>query len=397
MSVNISLANGQLGGTLQTSDGICGMVLTGNTEGDYTVGTPILITGMSDLANSGITNNDNPFAYRQVKEFYDVAGEGAQLYLMLVADSLNVDDMADNTNANGAKKLLNFANGKIRVLGIMTDDWAINDDYEITISDGLNEKVYTAVPNMDTMAAAYFAQEWPFRCIIGGTSYTGVPADLVDMTDGTTYNRSAILIGDTEIWHGDSDEGYNAAALGLCLGRIASIPVQRKISRVRDGALPVVQAYLGTAAYETTGGDAATIAGKGYITWATYPNVSGYYFSGDHMTTANTDDYEFLARGRVIDKAHTIAYATFVQEVDDEVPIANDGSGNIDAGFAKWLQQQIINALNVSMVAQKNISGCDCYIDTNQDILATSTLNVVLKVRPVGYSTTIDVVLGFEQ
>jgi hypothetical protein len=46
-SVNITLANGQLGGTLQTNDGIAGLVVTGVTEGAYTVGTPILITSVA--------------------------------------------------------------------------------------------------------------------------------------------------------------------------------------------------------------------------------------------------------------------------------------------------------------------------------------------------------------
>lgn len=58
-TVNITLANGQLGTTLQTSDGICGLVVTGQTEGAYTVGTPILITSMATLAAAGITATNN--------------------------------------------------------------------------------------------------------------------------------------------------------------------------------------------------------------------------------------------------------------------------------------------------------------------------------------------------
>src|SRR4051812_14314161 len=98
-SVNISLANGQLGGTLQTNDGITGFVLTGISEGGgYTAGTPILVASMADVASAGITAANNPFAIKQLKEFYNQAGIGAQLYLMLVPPTMTVAEMADITN-----------------------------------------------------------------------------------------------------------------------------------------------------------------------------------------------------------------------------------------------------------------------------------------------------------
>lgn len=306
-SVNITLANGQLGATLQTNDGITGFVLTGVTEaGGYTAGTPILVTSMVDVDNEGITLANNPFAIKELQEFYNQAGTGAQLYLMLVPATMTVAQMADNGNANGARKLLDYAAGKIKVLGLLSDDVAIDDaGGTITITNGLNASVYTAASNMRITAAAYFAAEKPFRCIIGGTSYSGTPASLTDETSGTTNNRTAVLIGDTV--------SGASACIGLLLGVISSIPVQRKISRVRTGALTNTSAFLNTTPLESAGTDAAIIAGKGYITFTNYPNVSGYYFSGDPMLTATTDDYGMLARGRVIDKAHILAYTTLLK------------------------------------------------------------------------------------
>jgi Protein of unknown function (DUF2586) len=387
-SVNITLANGQLGGTLQTSDGITGIVLTGTTEtGGYTTGTPILVTSMTDVVNAGITSTGNPFATKQLQEFYDQAGNGAQLYVMLVPATMTIAQMADNTNVNGARKLLDYAGGKIKVLGLLSDDVAIAAaGGTITTSHSLNGDVYTAASNMAVTAAAYFEAEKPFRCIIGGSSYVGTPASLTDETTGTTNDRTAILIGDTVSGH--------SACVGLALGVVASIPVQRKISRVRSGALTNTAAYLNSTALEASGGDAATIAGRGYITFITYPNVSGYFFSGDPMLAAPTDDYCMLARGRVIDKAHILAYATFVQEVDDEIPVNSDGT--LDAGFCKWLSQQIVNQVNDTMVANREISAINCFIDPTQNILSTNQLNVVLKVTPVGYATDIEISLGFD-
>jgi len=112
------------------------------------------------------------------------------------------------------------------------------------------------------------------------------------------------------------------------------------------------------------------------------------------MLTATTDDYSMLSRGRVIDKAHILAYTTFVQEVDDEVPVNTDGT--LDAGFCKWLSQQIVNQVNNTMTANKEISSVSCYIDPSQNILSTNTLNVSLSITPVGYATDIAITLGFE-
>jgi len=301
-SVNITLENGQLGGTVQTNDGIVGMVLHGISEtGGYATGTPILVTSMTDVANAGITGTHNPFAIKQLQEFYNQAGSGAQLYLMLVPTTTTVAEMADNTNASSAKKLLDFAAGNIKVLGLLSNDTAITaGGGTVTVTDALNGDVYTAASNMAVMAEAYFEAEKPFRAIIGGTSYSGVPADLTNETTGTTNNRAAILIGDTV--------SGTSACIGLLLGVVSSIPVQRKISRVRSGALTNTAAYVGTSTVEVAGAaNLAVIAESGYITFITYPNVSGYFFSGDPMLTATTDDYCMLARGRVIDKAQILA------------------------------------------------------------------------------------------
>lgn len=390
-SVTVTEASGQLGGTVTINDRVTGMVLTGATEGSYTAGTCILVTSLAGCEAEGITSTGNAFAHRQVKEFYDQAPVGSQLYLMLVPTSILIDDIFDNTNANGAKKLLNFAEGKIKVLGGMTDDAAIADvPTVITITNGLNADVYTAASNAKVMEAAFRAVQKPFRAIVGGTSYSGTASALTDQSTGTTNNKAAILIGDTQV----HDTTNCAACLGLFMGKVASNSVQVKVSRVKDGPLTNTEAYLKATALKDALGAEATIAGKNYITWVTYPNVSGFFFSGDPMLCASTDDYWFLARGRVIDKAHVIAYTTFVNEVDDDIPTIEGGKPA--PGFLKWLEQQIINQVSSSMLATGEISAVDCFIDPDQNVISTSTLNVVLKIRPKGYLTYINVSLGFE-
>lgn len=379
--VNITLANGQLGQTIQTNDGICGMVLTGVAEGAYVLSTPILITSLDGLEAAGITETLNTFAVRQVMDFYSLAGDGAQLYLMLVADTMTVEDMADVLNADGAIKLLDYAAGRIKVLAVMSND----DEVTTLVANALNGDVYNAITKMEVLAAHFVEQQMPFRAIIGGTSYTGVPANLSDLTLRSD-NRSAVLVGDT-----DSGKG---AAIGLLLGTLGSIPVQRKASRVATGSLPVNSAYLGTTVLEEVPYDEPIISGKGFITWKTYPHKTGYFWSGDHTATADTDDYNVLCRGRIIDKAHILAYKTFVDIVDDEVPV-DPASGKMEAGYCRALEQSIENQINNTMTANREISSITAFVNPEQNVLSTGIVAVSLGIVPVGYSSVIEVTLGF--
>jgi hypothetical protein len=309
--VNVIIGNGNLGGLIQTADGIGGIVMTGVSEsGGYTLGTPILVTSMTDVKTAGITAANNPFAIKQLQEFYNQAGTPANLYVMLVVNTMTVALMASNSNANGCVKLLNYAGGRIKVLGLVSDDTVVTVG---TITASINPDCYTAVTNMAVTAAAYSALETPFRCIIGATSYNGTASQLTNMGSGTTNNYTGLLLGDTVSGKG--------ACVGLLLGVVSSIPVQRKISRVATGALTATNPYVGTVTALATGaGTMNNIAANGFITFTMYAQTSGWFFSEDVMCTASTDDYYFLARGRVIDKAHILTYVTYVQSVMMKYP-----------------------------------------------------------------------------
>jgi uncharacterized protein (UPF0333 family) len=400
MGVTINLANGGLGGTLQIADGVCGLVMTGASEsGGYTLGTPILVTGMASVTAAGITATYNPFAIRQLQEFYNEAGDGAQLYLMLVSSAVTVASMALNSNANGVVKLLNYAAGTIKVVGIVADDKRIaTDGGAITITNGMNADVYTAASNLKTTINGYAAVQQPLRGIIGGTSYASVPANLTNMTTGSN-NRVAIVIGNTEVYDSGTygaAAAYGSAAVGLCLGTIATRKVQQKISRVRSGPLSNTTCYLGTVPVLCTTADINTISGKGFICFAAYAQKSGFFWKSDPMLTATTDDYKFLAYGRVIDKAQIITYRTYLEEVDDDLPLNTDGSETMQPTFVAYLQNLVIQQIEATMKVNGEITSVDCFIDPAQNVVTNSQVNIVVKVRPKGYASNIVISLGFE-
>jgi len=394
-TVTINIAQASIGQSLQTNDGICGMVLTGVTEeGGYTLGTPIYVTSLASASSgaNAITLANNPFAYRQISDFYSVPGTvNAGLYIMLVPNTMTVADMADNTNSASAKVLLNYAKTAglpIKKLYIMSDDTVVT---VADITAGINPACYTAVTNMQVMATAFAALQLPFRCIIGATSYDGTVGNLTNMTSGTTNNRVELLLWDLQPSSGYS--GGAACALGFTAGCDAVLPVQRKRSRVKNGPLPgISECYVGTETVEAAGGDIATMVTKGFATVQTYPQASGYFFSGVPMCTATSDTYNTLVAGCVIDKAQIIAYARYLQEVDDEVPVQADGT--IDPSWAGNLQQETNNDFQTNMVAPGNCTSASCSISLTQNIAESGLLAIMIVVNGVAYAVNIQITLG---
>lgn len=371
---------GQLQADIQK---IPGFVLTGATiagANKVTVGNSYQVFSLEEAVSLGIEETGtNAFAYKQIKAFYDGAKRGAELWFMLVLSTVTLEDMADLTEAY-AKKLLADSAGKIRVLGLLKKSGAGE-----TITFGLDEDVSLAVVKAQALAEDYANRYYPVRILLSGNKFSGVVADLKDYT-ATTYNKVGILLANTD--------GSKEAAIGMALGRLASIPTQRKISRVKDGAIEPFNAYF------TNGADVSTldtawdaIDNKGYIFLRSFSNRSGFYFTSDRTLTGATDDFNSLARGLVMDEAVLIAYEVLVEELSDEIPVT--ASGTIHPAILKGWQNAIEKQIKGKMVDLKKLSGAKAYIDENQTVLTTGNMIVELQLLPVGYSDFITVNIGF--
>lgn len=385
--VNIVLQNGALGALQATDDGVCGMVLSGISEGTYVLGTPVLLRSYQDALALGLTTqvNRNPFALKQIREFFLEAGDGAKLWVMLVANTMTVTQMADLNNTTGARVLLDNANRSIRYLGLLRNISGLT----VTTTNGMDSDIQGGSVNAQVLATTYAGNPYqaPFRVLLGAVGVTDT-VNATSLLDGNTLtrNRVSIVLGDTEPTAGQG------AAVGLVLGRKARIPVQRKISAVADGPLNITTAYIGGVLAERYN-NTDMIHDKRFITFRTYAGKDGYFFSDDPTRTAVTDDYAYLGRGAVIDKAQRIVYTAYVNEVGGEVPI--DNKGKMEPGYCAYLEELADAQLRGIMVANREVSGVAVKVDPNQNVLATNKVTSVLKITPVGYSQTIEVQLGF--
>jgi len=388
--VTVNYTTGALGRVAPSADGVFGLLTSGvAVESTFALNTTYTLRSMDDVAALGITADNNAGLYKALKEFYDVAGAGTELWLRAVADTVTMTDMLDLTEVNNVKKLLEDSNGRLRGIFVhRTPDGS----YTPVTTNGIDGDVFAAISNA-TLVSTYAADTMkaPLFVVIAGLHYTGT--SLTDLTERTD-NTVAVMIGDTV--------AGNGCAIGLLAGRLAKSPVQRNAGRVKDGAIySAGYAYIGSDKVENA--DVESLHNKGYITLRQHAGRAGYFFTDDPLATATTDDYNGIAVRRVIDKAYRLAYGAMAEELLDEVSV-ND-QGQVSVSYAKYIENKVENAIINSMTvngelgndpADANDTGVECLVDPTLNVLSTGKIVVNLRIKPFGYAKYIEVNLGFK-
>jgi hypothetical protein len=387
--VNITLLNNQLGRVVPTADGVAGLIMTGAATDELTLGTAYQIFGLEDaaalLVNAAYDTTNTCEVFKHISEFYAQAGNGAELWIMVVAKTVTLAQMAA-VGGNFLPVLLNAADGRIRIAGLTR---VPDGDYTATTTAGMDDDVPAAMTAAHATAVAFADLYKPVRVLVECRQFTGTVSEL-DNLRARTNNRVMGVIGNTV-------PTVKSAAVGLVLGKAAALPVQRNVGRVKDGDLGIDAAYVssGAAIGTFSAGNQDSLHDKGYVFFRQYQGKAGFYINDDPMAVALSDDYAGLARGRVIDKALTIAYTTYVDELLDDLDI-DTNTGRIAPAIMKSYQAKILNAINTLMLNTNEISGAMVKIDPLQNILATDKIEISLFILPKGYSKYIEVEIGFE-
>ena len=370
--VTVLYSNGNLLQDIAAVDGICGLIGTVATVG--LVGVCKIVYSLDDAIDQGYTEADEPFLYRHLKEFYGELAGNQKLYVMGVSNATSMASVLDNTNANGAKKLTTFANGEIRVLGVVRNPAGGYDPG----ANFFDSDVSAAVTAAQVFGNARLAELKPLRILIEGR-VTTEGSNTIYAPNTASVDFGGVVVG------GSKTDG--SASVGLALGRASKYGAHIKLGKVANGPLSIDTAYIGTKELKDYPGLEA-LHDKGVISFMTHTNKAGVYFGVDRM--ANAKDYRFLAHGRVIDKAALIAAAVYIEQIESEVDVDDDGK--IDQLEIEHLKGIVTQAINVNMGDQ--ISGLQITIDPNQNIINTSTLKLKIQILPKGYTTWINIDLG---
>jgi hypothetical protein len=370
--VTLLYANGNLLQDIAALDGVAAIMGTGTTPG--LLGVPKTVYNLAEAEGLGYTLAAEPAMHRHLSEFYSQVAGNQELHIMIVADTVTLAQMVDNTLATSAKKLTAHANGKVRLLGIYRKPpGGYNGGANFIDSD-----VSAAITNSKVFAEARLAELTPLRVLIEGRVQNFAAANT--LTPKNSSNGFAgVVLG------GTLNDG--SASVGLALGRAVKYGAEIKLGKVQNGPLTMTSAYVGDKLLKDVT-NLSTLHGDGFISFMTHPQKSGFYFGIDRM--CSIDDYRLLAYGRVVDKAAVIAAAVALEQLEGEIDV--EANGNIASYVVSDLEEQVKQQIQVAMGAQ--ISGVEVYINPAQNIINTSKLVIKVRIQPKGYTSFIDVELG---
>lgn len=390
-TVNIIFENGNIGTVTTSPDGVCVIVSSAVSNGGFALNTSYTVYSLVEAESLGIipTVAGNYELHKTIKEFYAEAGNGTELWLYGVAKTKTLDELitASETVLKASKRRIRFVVAKYAP-----------SVAETVVTEGIRTGFPATLAAAQAIAETFTNEKTqPVVFIIEAYNFTGVASELVGFAD-TTFNRVAVLIGDTETRTGAT--ASKGAAVGVLAGRIASNQVHVNVGRVKDGALKPLTFYVVDTLVEQVNVDA--IYDKGFITLTTHTGKSGYFFVDDMLACEVEDDYHFLTRRRVIDKAYVLANQTLTDFILDTVPLTNEGK--IQAAYAKALEAEVERVIAQEMTAKGELSadvtvandtGVECIIDVTNNIAQDSTIKGRIRVRPHGYGRFLEFTIGF--
>lgn len=370
--VSVNVTNGNLLRSIAVSDGVGAFVATAAKADN--IGKVQQVFSLQDAEKKGYTLTDEPFLHSVIEEFYLELGGNQKLWILGVPETMTMTDVVKSTNPDGLVKLLQKAAGDANRIGVLRKPSAGYD----AGAKFLDSDVEAAVLASLALCQAQQKKNQPVRVFIEGRVAN---EEVINDFKPNTANNGFVSV----VLGGTKPDG--SASVGLAVARACKYPVHVKIGSGQNGALTASQIYIGSTQLEERL-DAENLHDDGFLTFQRRAGVAGYYFGVDNMCT--NDDYRILVHGGVIDKAQVIAAAAYTPYIEDYVRINDDGT--INANDAKHLEDILKASILSNMEGQ--ISNVEVIIDPEQDIINTSTLQVQVKVLPLGYLTWITVTLG---
>lgn len=401
--VNVLLGNGQLGKELDSADGAALLVLSAPVG--YVLSTTLFYS-LRDAEVAGATEagdvSHTALVYEHIKDFYQEAGDGAPLRVLVVADTVTLANLFTLGNAANTALVnrLRAENGVVRLVAVGLNPAAA----EVAGANGITADLLAAITLAQTFANTEFTAFRPVDILLEGRVFTASGAAALNLRTLAAKNVAVTIGRDQLRVNALVASGIAVASkfaqVGKVLGRLAAIPVQRSIGRVKDGKLVgITQASLSggklvSELSDGAGGDLALLTGKCYIFPLIHPGKDGFFYNDDPNCAAETDDYAFIKDSRVINKAARIARATYLEELLDDVLI-DPRTGYLATIEVARFQNVLKNAVEGQMQADGNIVACEVYVNPMQNVTATSKIVALLKITKMATGREITATVEF--
>lgn len=307
---------------------------------------------------------------------YFVAQPQGELYVGLY-DSAAID-------YTDVETVQSFANGKIRQIGVFD---------ETAYSTG-------TVTTLQVSATALAVAHTPLH-IIYAADFTAVTLSTIGDLRALSAQNVSVILGEDGALAGAAlavSSGASVTALGATLGTVSLSNVHENIGWV--GKFQISQnlefdepAFAdGTLVKDTSSALQVAIQDKGYIFLRKHVGLNGTYFNDSGTSIPVTNDLAYIENNRTIDKAVRGVRTFMLPNLNG--PITVNADGTLQEETIATLKNDADRAIE-AMERDGEVSAFVTLIDPLQDVLATSKVEITIKIVPVGVARQIEVKIGF--
>lgn len=303
-------------------------------------------------------------------EFFRLSPEGT-LYLTIKAGDAGV-------TASDIAETQNYSGGRIRQAGVFSPE-------------------LLSPQSVQSQCAELEAQHKPLSVVL---TYSGADVETSELTASKLKSKGlcnvSVLIGCdfTEKLKAEMGEWAYYGCIGTAIGALSSASVNESIAWVQKFPLGFSSPALfnGTLIRSVSEGNKALL-NDNYIFTLTHVGDADCYFNDSHTLDVVTSDYAYIENVRTIDKAcrgirtSLLPYLNSPLKVDAETGKLNaETVANLETVASEPLEQ---------MEKAGELSGYACEIDPEQNVLATSSVDIVIKQVGVGVMRHVSVKIGY--
>lgn len=381
--------NGNIKTKTASKDGVSGILMyipaanypTSTTDVSFSATNPIIKIGSIDEAEAlGIkkdcnlsdnaVNWDMRSLYYHLNECFRI-NPGIELYVGLFVAPTTSFDFVE------IKKMVSYADGEIRQIGV----YAPNKEYEVEDVKSL-QAIATLEESYDTpISIIYFPKVTNTASITidgKGAGNKNVSVCIGQEADENTYAYK--LYTDAS----NTTAKRAVGIVGIFMGLMSKASVQECIAWVEKfpTGISVAGTVDGKKMRDITRSVIDTWEEKRLLYLKTYTGYPGVFLSESHNMDLPTSDYNAIERTRTMDKAcrgvrlYLLPYLGSNIDIDPE-------TGKIGQTTIAILTNEA-NSYLEDMEKAGEESGFKVYIDSDQNVLGTSQLEIVIKQVPKG-------------
>ncbi|MBY0244941.1 MAG: DUF2586 family protein [Sphingobacteriaceae bacterium] len=364
----------------------------------FELGVVKKVYGIEDVEALGITAAydvaNKCTLYRQLSEFYRMAGKGTKLYLMLADQTKTMCALFDDLSV---QKLIYNTEGDVKQLGFIL---CPADNYAPTMLNGMNADVFNAIPKAQSFADWCFDNHRPLHVFLEGRNYGGVASavqNLRNIPNVEAGNVSVVGLQDYKYAALIGGSGLNYADVGIVLGITAKASVSQNIAEVASFNIM----NIGLGRYEIAGlsshhtitekaSDLQTLDTNGWIIPITYADYNGIYLNDDHSCVKEVQDLEgnlnesSVWKSRTLGKALRLIRKSLIPEIKKRYP-TEPSTGYLTPDAVMTLKGIAEDAVQTMLLA-KDITAVSVSIAKESNLFSGDrTLNITsIKIVGVG-------------